>query len=218
MLAPFFPKNGNTAGAVRAAAPRNPQNQATQAAPAGTATVAATPEPAKQAPTRRVLKRKGRSFTPSISDALSGRTAADEQSQEDAKTRMQYYTGEELHDPFTPEQFEAKWNQYLERLNDRPNLKATLSRIPTIGEGWKLKLQISNYIQDTEISSIKPELVSWLRKELRNTDLELITEIVEMEQSTHQPYSETERFKDMVNKNPSVNLLKQTFNLDFGDH
>lgn len=131
---------------------------------------------------------------------------------------MQYYTGEELHDPFTPEQFEAKWNEYLERLNDRPNLKATLSRIPTIGEGWKLKLQISNYIQDTEISSIKPELVSWLRKELRNTDLELITEIVEMEQSTHQPYSETERFKDMVNKNPSVNLLKQTFNLDFGDH
>ncbi len=131
---------------------------------------------------------------------------------------MQYYSGEELNDPFTKEAFEEKWTQYLERLNDRPNLKATLTRPPEIVDGCKLILPISNYIQDTEITSLKPELVSWLRKELRNTGIELITKIVEMEQSSSQPYSETERFKDMMTKNPSVSLLKQTFNLDFGDH
>ncbi|MFV0376422.1 MAG: hypothetical protein ACK5JD_03870 [Mangrovibacterium sp.] len=131
---------------------------------------------------------------------------------------MKYYTGEALHEPFTQEQFAAKWAEYLERLNDRPNLKATLSRTPQVVDSCKLKLQIDNDIQETEIGKLKPDLVSWLRRELRNTGIELITEVVETEMSAQRPQTETERLAEMIRKNPTVALLKQTFNLDYGEH
>ena len=165
---------------------------------------------------KRVIRRNGSGFTPSIKDALSGKLQ-DQTQQDDAKEKLKYYTSENLNEPFTKEQFEAKWTQYLSRLDDRPNLKATLSRTPDIVEGCKLNLKIGNSVQDGEISKIKPDLVSWLRKELRNTNIELVTEIVVQEVEV-KPYSETEKLIEMVRKNPHVNLLKQTFNLDFGEH
>ena len=164
-----------------------------------------------------MIKRTGSGFTPSIKDAISGKFGQEVHA-DDAREKMKYYSGEELHEPFSKETFEQKWTEYLERLNDRPNLKATLARIPQIFDSCKLKLQIDNDIQDTEISRIKPELVSWLRKELRNTGLELITEIGETEGSSSRPQTETERLQEMMKKNPNVHLLKQTFNLDFGEH
>lgn len=167
--------------------------------------------------TKRVLKKTGSGYTPSIKDAISGKFG-DEKHEEDAKEKMKYYAGEELHEPFTQEMFASKWNEYLERLNDRPNLKSTLSRTPQVFDACKLRLQIDNDIQDTEIGKIKPDLVSWLRKELRNTGIELITEVVEMEMTNQRPQTETERFAEMIKKNPNIALLKQTFNLDFGEH
>jgi mitochondrial fission protein ELM1 len=55
-----------------------------------------------------------------------------------------------------------------------------------------------------------------LRKELRNTGIELITDIV-VQESEYKPYSETEKLAEMVRKNPNLALLKQRFNLDFGE-
>ncbi len=146
---------------------------------------------------------------------MSGKLAEDKHA-EDAKEKVKYYTGEELNEPFTKEEFEAKWKEYLPRLNDRPNLKATLSKNPEIFDNHKLLLKIENSVQDADISRIKPDLVSWLRKELRNTNIELITEIVVQEVDV-KPYSETEKLVEMIKKNPNVNLLKQAFNLDFGE-
>jgi hypothetical protein len=121
-----------------------------------------------------------------------------------------------MHQSFTKEQFEVKWFEYLEHLQDRPNLKATLSRIPEITDGFKLRLRIENSVQNEEIGKIKPDLVSWLRKELKNTDIELITEIASTEIET-KPYSETEKLAEMMKKNPNISLLRQKFNLDFGE-
>lgn len=164
-----------------------------------------------------MIRKTGSGFTPSIKDALSGKFG-EEKHEEDAKEKMKYYSGEQLHEPFTQEMFAAKWSEYLERLNDRPNLKATLARTPEVFDSCKLKLRIDNDIQDTEIGKLKPDLVSWLRRELRNTDIELITEVVEMELNAQRPQTETERFAEMMRKNPNIALLKQTFNLDFGEH
>ena len=92
----------------------------------------------------------------------------------------------------------------------------TLSRTPEIFEGNKLLLKIDNNLLDEEISKIKPDLVSWLRKELRNTNIELITKVV-MQENQSKPYSEREKLAEMSKKNPNINLLKQIFNLDLGD-
>ncbi|TDN97191.1 hypothetical protein [Sunxiuqinia elliptica] len=165
-------------------------------------------------PVKRVIKRRGSGFTPSIKDALSGKIDGDKEG--DAKEKLKYFVGEQLKESFTKEQFEAKWGEYLLRLSDRPNLKATLSRTPELLENFKLRLKIDNSVQAEEINKIKPDLVSWLRKELRNTSIELITDIV-VQEVEYKPYSETEKLNEMVKKNPNLALMKQRFNLDFGE-
>jgi len=121
-----------------------------------------------------------------------------------------------MHHPFTKEEFEMKWLEYLDHLQDRPNLKATLSRIPEITDGFKLKLRIENSVQNEEIGKIKPDLVSWLRRELKNTNVELVTEMV-IQEIEAKPYSESEKLAEMMKKNPNISLLRQKFNLDFGE-
>ncbi|WP_159518195.1 hypothetical protein [Sunxiuqinia indica] len=172
------------------------------------------PEAPARTQTKRVIKKRGSGYTPSIRDAMSGKLG--DKDEEDAQEKLKYYAGEQLTEAFTQEQFEAKWKEYLTRLDDRPNLKATLSRIPKVIDQHKLDLKIDNSVQLEEINKIKPDLVSWLRKELRNTSIELITDIVAQEVE-YKPYSETEKLNEMMKRNPNLALLKQRFNLDFGE-
>ncbi len=117
---------------------------------------------------------------------------------------------------FTKEELAQKWTDFLKRLDDRPNLQSTLSKVPELAEGSKLHLEIDNSIQDDLINSIKPELVSFLRKELRNSKIELIIKVTEKVKNRI-IYTDTDKFDEMVKKNPSLIKLKQKFNLDFGD-
>ena len=80
---------------------------------------------------------------------------------------------------FTKTDLEKKWKEFLERLNDRPNLKSTLSRFPVLNNDFQLYMEIDNSIQEELINSIKPELISFLRKELKNSKIELVTKVTE---------------------------------------
>lgn len=127
---------------------------------------------------------------------------------------MEFYTGEQLEEPFSKEEFEAKWNEFIPTYQDRPNLYNALVNAPELLDEYKLRLIISSNTIDEEIKLIKPELISWLRKELRNTKIELET-VVDVQQVVRQGYSDTEKLEAMIEKNPNLALLKQRFNLDF---
>ena len=136
----------------------------------------------------------------------------------DAKEQLKLYSADASEDhPFTQSQFEVKWNEYMERFHDRPNLKVTLSRIPELN-GSKLILKIENVVQNEEIAKIKPDLVGWLRKELKNNTIELITEIIAPQEGEQKPYSESERLAEMIKKNPEIGNLKKAFNLDIDEY
>ena len=66
------------------------------------------------------------------------------------------------------------------------------------------------------INSIKPELVSFLRKELKNSEIEFTTKVTEHVKNKI-IYTDKDKFDEMVKKNKSLKLLKQKFNLDFGE-
>ena len=108
-----------------------------------------------------------------------------------------------------------KWKEFLTRLDDRPNLQSTLAQLPELKENAELYLEIDNSIQNNLITSIKPELVSFLRRELKNSKIELIIEVTE---SIKNPiiYTDNDKFDEMAKKNPNLKILKQKFNLDFG--
>ena len=149
---------------------------------------------------------------PSIKDALQGKFAEDQIS---AKEQHQIYNQADEKEDFTKEDLQEKWEQFTTRFEDRPNLKSTLSRIPEIEEDYKLLLEIENTVQENLINSIKPELVSWLRTELKNSKIQLITQIRETTKGKI-IYTDSEKFDEMVKKNPQLAVLKQKFNLDFG--
>ena len=100
-------------------------------------------------------------------------------------------------------------------MDDRPNLQSTLSRIPEIKDDYKLSLEIENTVQDDLINIIKPELVSYLRKELRNSKIQLVTEITEKAKGII-IYTDEEKYEELVKKNPNLALLRNKLNLDFG--
>jgi hypothetical protein len=78
-----------------------------------------------------------------------------------------------------------------------------------------LVLEIENTIQEDLISSIKPELVSWLRIELKNSLIQLNTVITEKVKGRI-IYGDAEKYDELVKKSPALALLRKKFNLDFG--
>lgn len=149
--------------------------------------------------------------SPSIKEALSGKSEKETIS---AVARHEAYTQVSEIKDFTAEALAQKWNEFLLRIEDRPNLQSTLSKIPRLEADYKLILEIDNSVQEDLIGSIKPELVTWLRKELRNSNIQLISQITETEKEKI-IYSDSDKYLEMLKQNPSLELLKQKFKLDF---
>lgn len=117
-------------------------------------------------------------------------------------------------EPFTEEQLKEKWNAFLPRLDSQPSLKAALKSLPKIQEDFTLVLEIDNRIQDENLAVVKPEFVSYLRQELKNSRINLKTIITEVKRDKV-IYSDIEKYQAMASKNPNLALLKRTLNLDF---
>jgi hypothetical protein len=126
------------------------------------------------------------------------------------------YTRKDQKEDFTPEQLIDKWLKFVSRLDDRPNLQSTLSNIPEIGENYELTLEIENTVQEDHINSIKTDLLSYLRIELKNSLIQLNTVIA---QNTRRRiiYTDAEKYDELLKKNPQLAFLRQKLNLDFGN-
>lgn len=169
-------------------------------------------EPAEKPSAIKTIRRVGSSFTPSIKDALAGKVIEKTIIEEIAKAAYNEY--DDFSEPFTSEQLATKWKEYLELIADRPNLVSTLAAVPEITEGNKLLLRIGNSAQEEDVRQIKPELMSFLRKELRNSGIELNTSIEKVEsERTH--LTDQEKLQLLTQKNPELIELAQKFNLGF---
>jgi hypothetical protein len=200
---PFFDGNGSI---VPQAIAQEPVPQKPISQPVSPAEVA------EKSATVRVVRKIGGSLTPSIKDAMAGNVVEKTITSEIGKVAFSEY--ENYNDPFTHEQFEQKWREFLEMIPDRPNLIATLTALPEISDGNKLLLKIGNSVQEEEVRLIKPELLAFLKKELRNSGIELNTSIEKIEsERTH--FSDSEKMQILMQKNPELYELKQKFNLDF---
>ena len=178
-----------------------------QAAPAILPETSEKPSPA------RLLRKPGLISTPSIKGALSGNATENKVVEVVQSTGFSQYD-ETLFEPFNQEQLAERWKEFLDRMADRPSLCSALSNVPEITEGNKLLLRIGNSVQEEDIRLIKPELISWLRKVLKNAGIELTTRLERIE-SERMIYSDSEKLQMMMQKNPVLNELKQRFNLDF---
>lgn len=150
---------------------------------------------------------------PSIREALSGKLPEQKMS---AVEQHKIYTNTIENEEFTFEDLRQKWEFYVSGLNDKPMLKSSLSTLPVMKENYQLELEIENSIQEDILNSIKPEFMAWLRKELKNSLIQL-TFVKSQETKTSVYYTDDQKYEVLSQKNPALLLLRQKFNLDFGN-
>jgi hypothetical protein len=91
-----------------------------------------------------------------------------------------------------------------------------LSPPPEFNPGYRFILYVENTVQEEIIKSVKPDLVGFLRTELENSSIEVLTEVKE-KAGVKLIYSDDEKYQEMARKNPDLVLLREKFRLDFGD-
>lgn len=158
------------------------------------------------------LRRLSREISgPSIKDALAGKLNKDKLSEKD---RHEIYVNSDEYEDFSQEEFNREWKHLLEIYKDRPNLQSTLSKTPSVGNDYEVILEIENTMQEDLINSVKPELVSWLRRKLKNSKINLVTRLNQTDKNKI-IYTDSDKFREMVKMNPVLELLKDKFKLDF---
>lgn len=150
--------------------------------------------------------------SPSIRDALNGNPAREEA----ITVQEQYnkYADKPANEKFDEGQLRTSWEKYIKTIVNRPNLKDALTPGPVITGENTLELIVYNSVQEEIVKEIKPNLISWLCNDLKNSGIDLIIK-VEDRKTERIYYSDSEKYKEMVKKNPSLALLRQKFNLDF---
>ena len=73
---------------------------------------------------------------------------------------------------------------------------------------------VENKVQETNFRDERPNLLNFLRSNLKNFSIEVSARIDE-KAVVRKPYTAIEKFQYMASKNPALMDLKNKFNLDF---
>jgi hypothetical protein len=118
---------------------------------------------------------------------------------------------------FTQEQLVEVWKNFTERI-DAPQLKSALScRFPLLQENWLISYDLDNELQNQRITlEWKPQLLGYLRQNLRNEKIEIEFKILDIVDNTSSiPYTDAEKWEVLAQKYPALVSLKNRFGLDF---
>ena len=82
-------------------------------------------------------------------------------------------------------------------------------------EGTIIHLEVDNDIQlEKVVSVLRHEMITYLRKQLQNTSIQLET-IVSEQQNTTLIYTQADKFKFLAEKNPALHELRNALGLDY---
>ncbi|MGK0386539.1 MAG: DNA polymerase-3 subunit gamma/tau, partial [Patiriisocius sp.] len=116
---------------------------------------------------------------------------------------------------FTEEQMIIHWNEYTEliKIKGKYNLLSHLSmNVPKLIDGM-IHLVFPNETIKLEVERDKFELLTHLRKELQNYDVDLVIEVNETEVKRY-AYTTKEKYEKLREKNPNLEELRKAFDLD----
>ena len=173
------------------------------------------PQPTKNtfAPTANSIKiqplRKttSSSLIPSLTDLGQGIGMEEEK-------EPQYLSGNDKQ-PFTSAQFFALWKTYTEKAkkDDKIHLYTLLAGNPPVLEGTNIIVAVENIALESTLNVEKVELLNFLRTTLRNFDLQIVAKRVESKQGDR-IYTNKDKYKYLVEKNPQLDEFRKRFNLD----
>lgn len=116
---------------------------------------------------------------------------------------------------FTEDAFKDAWKAYVDLLNIKgEKIMASILEMDTPKlNGTSIGLEFPNDTLKVELERAQFPLMEYLRKTLKNFDLKLVISVNE-EVAKKYAFSPIEKYEKLKEKNPNIELLKNTFGLD----
>ncbi len=117
---------------------------------------------------------------------------------------------------FTIEELQPVWDKLIKDLEKRRRFSeyVILNRKFTL-KGTTIHLEVDNEIQiDLLTTTLRTEVLNFLRKELQNSTIHLEIVVVAQENTTI-IYTQADKFAFLAKKNPALNELRNVLGLDY---
>ncbi len=85
---------------------------------------------------------------------------------------------------------------------------------PVLKENIRIEIPVDNPVQADEIQENKQEILFFLKEKLSNSGLELVPFVTDTDDKSGTAYTPADKFKQMAEKNPDLNQLRQQFDLE----
>lgn len=107
------------------------------------------------------------------------------------------------------------WMEFAETLQaDQPRLYNTLiTQLPELTADKKVLLKLNNPLQEKAIRSIQTELNAFLKSRTGDQDITIQTEVPD-QPAGRKLYTQQEKFNHLQQKNPDLDLFRQSLDLD----
>ncbi|NLN96573.1 MAG: DNA polymerase III subunit gamma/tau [Bacteroidales bacterium] len=202
--------------ATTPASPKKEEISGSQAYKSDIQAPAALAEPEaeiEKAPEKPVVKR---TFIPTSGVSIKKPADGQAETEKDEAKDLSDTKMNEDH-PFTAEELEKTWEVFARSVAaGSPNLHATLTQsTPRIADESNsiILFAIHSQLQQQEISNARPELIAFLKENLKNSQISIQTEMVEAVKEAI-PYTSVEKYQKMNEKNPNLNNLKNKLSLE----
>jgi DNA polymerase-3 subunit gamma/tau len=119
--------------------------------------------------------------------------------------------------PFQFDQFLQCWNRYAAKVREEGKLQlfTTMTmNAPKLLDDVTAQLVIHNPSQGELIQEEKTSMLEWLRTELKNYKIQLVTKLEEKPLDPEETYSNVDKYKKMNEKNPHLDDLRQQLGLE----
>ena len=117
---------------------------------------------------------------------------------------------------FTIKKLELYWKEYANLLEKKgeQSMAAIISiGKPVLGENFQISCAVSNSLMQDQFLRTRPNLLHFLREKLNNYGIDIL---VTLDESISKKFAYTpqEKFNKLKEKNPLIEKLRQTFELD----
>ncbi len=122
----------------------------------------------------------------------------------------------DIANPFDAKSFERCWMNFAAQLQKEGRITlhtAFLKNVPVINDDFSITFTVDSSAVEKDMNEIKTALLSYLRKNLSNYKINLNV-VVDIATVNENPYTPSEKFKKLAEKNPLLNDLKQKFDLE----
>ena len=122
---------------------------------------------------------------------------------------------EKLTSAFTEDQMLEAWKDYIEVLsnNGKKILASVMGTAEPKLEAFDIKMELPNESMKLNLQQEQGELMMYLKKRLQNTEINLDITVNHKSEKKY-IYTPREKFEKLCEKNPNLELLRTTFDLD----